>query len=765
MAPTVATGVLNAARMTQPNLGAVRRPRCVDRRPIFSRLAFAATCALPLALVSSLAPLLHAQLAPIASATQAPESAPAAAATRLATAPVIDGEFATDAAWADVPALTHFRQVEPVSGDPPSAETEVYLGYDDTHLYFAVIAHESAPANLVATQRKRDADLAGDDHVVLVLDPFLDQRNGYYFAFNPLGARLDALVRGGVTLNTDWDGLWSVVAQPTTSGWVAEGAIPLATLAFNPRAPAWGLNVERHFARTGERVRWHGPARQYEVSALANTGRLTGLTDLRRAAGFEVRPFSTLTYLHDRPAGRENVLFKPGLDVFYKLTESTTVVVTLNTDFADAEVDERQVNLTRFPVFFPEKRAFFLQDAGVFAYSLINRNPLPYYSRRIGIGPRGEVVDIVGGARISGREGRVNFGLLGVQTESSGPLEAKQLGVARVLVNATDEIGVGVIGTYGDPRTNGDAWLGGFDLNYNTGRLFGRPASPFQGSLYYEHTDSTGRDGDAAAFGWGAIYDSPTWGVTSYLDRVGEDFYPALGNVSQAGVTTYYLKTDYEFNPAPFKKVVPLVSYNRRQSLVYDAREAENVGPEVLLETPRGDTLLLRTLLQYERLPAPFTVANGVTVRPGEFSGEHYEAALTFSKTRPLAGSASIARKLYYGGTQTLYKSTLTWRPGPIFNLDAAFDYTDVELPYAHFPVRLMKLGGAVQFSPELVWSALAQYDNLSRSVGFNTRVRWTYAPGGDVFFVINQGANVIDDRWDFTRTEISTKIGATWRF
>lgn len=683
---------------------------------------------------------------------------------RVDVAPTLDGVL-DEVGWRTVPALSAFRQVEPTPDGPPTERTEVFLAHDTHQLYFAVIAHDASPSGIVATQRKRDADLSGDDNLVLVLDPFLDQRNGYYFAFNSLGARQDALIRGGITLNTDWDGLWKVVARRTETGWVAEGSIPLATLSFNSRAPAWGLNLERHIGRTGERLRWSGRQRQYEVNSLAAAGRLTGLTGLRRAAGLELRPFTTLTYLQDKPGGVETMRLKPGLDVFYKLTESTTAVLTFNTDFADAEVDERQVNLTRFPVFFPEKRAFFLQDAGVFSYSLINNNPLPYHSRRIGIGPRGEVVDLVGGARISGREGPLSFGLLGVRTGSSGPIEAKELAVMRLLVRLTDEVGAGVIGTWGDPRSNGDAWLAGFDLNYNTGRLFGRAASPFEGSLYFQTSDSTGRNRDSDAYGWAAKYDSPTWGFTSYLDRVGADYYPALGNVRQAGVWTVTGKLDYEFNPASLKRIVPSFSAVQRHSMIHDNREQETFGPEVVAETKRGDTLTLRAKVERERLPESFRVANGVVVRPGDFDGAHLEVAMTLSKSRPLSANLSAAKRLYYGGDQMIYRSTLTWRPSPIFNLDAAFDYTAVDLPYARFPVRLLKLGGAVQFSPELVWSVLGQYDNLSQAVGFNTRLRWTYAQGGDVFFVINQGANIINNRWDLTRTEVSSKIGATWRF
>lgn len=684
--------------------------------------------------------------------------------SRVVSAPEIDG-LLDDAVWTSGNALTAFRQVEPVAGGPPSEQTKVYLAYDDDRIYFAVVAYDQNPSRIVATQLRRDAPLSGDDNIVIALDPFLDQRNGYYFAFNALGARQDALIRGGVTLNTDWDGIWDVVARRTEDGWVAEGYIPVSTISFKTNVPAWGLNIERVIARTGERIRWNGTQRQFEVNNLANAGRLIGLSDLSREAGFELRPFLSGSIVRDNGTDETSTSFKPGFDLFYQLTASTTAVLTINTDFADTEVDDRVVNLTRFPVRFPEKRAFFLQDAGVFSYSLINNNPLRYYSRRIGLGARGEVVDIIAGARISGREGPVNFGFLTVATEDSGGIEAKQLSVGRVLFNLSDEASAGVIGTFGDPLSNGDAWLIGADLNYTTGSFLGRTANLVDASLYYQQTEATDRNGDSHAFGWGLKYDSPTWGFVSYLDRVGVDYAPKLGRVQQNGV--YYVtgKLDYEFNPEPFKAVAPAVTFNRRQSMIYNQRELLTYGAEMTAETQRGDILFLRVRAEDERLFDPFTVGNGVVVLPGEFSSERLEADLTFSNSRPLFATLGIARIPYYGGEQIEYSSTFSWRPSPIFNFDTGYNYTSVRLPYARFVVRLMRASARIQFSKNLIWSALAQYDSISESIGFNTRLRWTYAPGSDVYIVFNQGIETDQDRWEYTRSELNTKVAATFRF
>lgn len=678
--------------------------------------------------------------------------------------PRIDGVL-DDAAWQETPPLRDFRQVEPVEGAAPSELTEVRLAFDAKRIYFAVTAHDRQAGAIVATQRKRDADLADDDHVVMVFDPFLDRRNGYLFAFNALGAQRDALIEQGRLLNPNWDGLWDVVARRTADGWQAEGSIPLSSLSFNPHTDVWGFNVERRIAGRAERVRWQGSSRQYDVNSLAETGRLTGLAALQRGLGIEFRPYASLTFADDRRNGEQTTRFKPGFDLAYRLTDATTAVLTVNTDFADAEVDERQVNLTRFPITFPEKRAFFLQDAGIFSFSLINRTPIPYTSRRIGLGPRGEQIDLQGGLRVSGREGRVNFALLGVQTDSSGSLHAKQLGVARVRVNVFEESDFGVIGTWGDPLTNGEARLGGADFTYRSARFLGRPETNFEGSVWYQNSSATGRLRDSHAFGYEFTYDSPTWGATSYLDRIGRDYYPSLGFVTQTGIWQNTTKLDREFRPTGLKRVVPAISSNYRYSAIYHERELHAFGPEVTLESRRGDSLVLRAREEHERLPEAFKTGPGVTVQRGSFAGHYLEGALTLTKSRPLAASMAIIRKPYYGGRQLTYRSTVTWRPSPIFNFDGSYEYTGVDLGYAHFPVRLVKLAAAVQFSPRLVWSSLAQFDNLSQSVGFNSRLRWTYAPGADVFFVVNQGVDTANERWEFTRTELSTKAGATWRY
>ncbi len=708
-------------------------------------------------------PIIAAGLTILAAATGA-EPAGVWRPTRLAAPPRIDGVL-DDTAWQAIPPLVAFSQVEPVAGAAPSERTEVRLGWDEKNLYFAAVAHDAEPAGIVATQRKRDVDLGDDDHIVLVLDPFLDRRNGYLFAFNALGARRDALVENGFELNANWDGIWEVKSRRTPTGWIAEGAIPLSTMSFNPLAAGWGFNVERRIARRSERMRWRAPSLQYEVSMLPEAGLLAGLTGLRRGLGLELRPYASLTYVDDRRTGLASTRLKPGFDLFYKITDSTTAVLTVNTDFADAEVDERQVNLTRFALSFPEKRAFFLQDAGIFSFSLINSSPLPYNSRRIGIGPNGEQIDLLGGVRISGREGRVNFGTLAVRLDRSGGLDAKDLGVARVSVNIFEGSSAGLIATRGDPGTNGRAWLVGSDFTYRSSRLFGRASAPFQGSVWAQHTDADGRKEHNGAFGYEFLYDSRTWGLSSFFEKMGRNYYPALGFVRQTGIWQGNVKLDREFNPAGFKRVVPAFVLNRRYSDLYHGDEYSSAGPDLTVDTTRGDLFLLRFRAERERLPAAFRVANGVVVRPGRFDGTWIEASATFSKSRPLAFGVDVARKPYYGGTQTFIKNTLTWRPSPMFNFDGAFDYTAVELPYARFPVRLVKLGAAVQFSPDLVWSALCQYDNLTRSIGANTRVRWTFAPGSDVFFVVNQGIDTSADRWTSTRTELGTKAGATWRF
>jgi hypothetical protein len=287
-------------------------------------------------------------------------SSPVATARRTTETIHIDGRL-DESDWQRVEPIGPLHQREPVENSEPSEQTIVRVLYDDRALYIGVVCRDASAREIVSTQLTRDADLDVDDRITIVLDPFFDHRNGFFFQVNPAGARSDGQVsNNSETLSRDWDGIWSAAARMSDEGWVAEIEIPFKTLRFKPGQSTWGLNVERQIKRRQETDRWAAPRQNVWIGNLAKAGRLEGLDGLRQGLGLDVRPYVS--------GGAENGDgdFTGGVDLFKNITPNMNAAVTVNTDFAETEADIRQVNLTRFPLFFPEKRTFFLEGAGVF---------------------------------------------------------------------------------------------------------------------------------------------------------------------------------------------------------------------------------------------------------------------------------------------------------------------------------------------------------------------------------------------------------------
>ncbi|HYN01575.1 MAG TPA: DUF5916 domain-containing protein, partial [Vicinamibacteria bacterium] len=405
----------------------------------------------------------------VLSATPAATQPVSVAAARAARAdgPVkLDGRL-DEADWANAAPIGPLTQTEPEEGAPPGEATEVRVLRDDDNLYFGIRSFDRDPSGIAATKMGRDGDLEGDDHVLVVLDTFGDRRNGFFFAVTPRGARAEGQIsNNSESLNFDWDGIWDAAARVDGEGWTAELAIPFKTLRFKKEIAAWGLNVQRYVARRQETDRWTAARRDVWISNLSEAGRLEGLSGARQGRGLDVRPY--LSGGATDGAGE----VKAGGDVFMNVTPNLTASLTVNTDFAETEADDRQVNLTRFPLFFPEKRSFFLEGAGIFEAAGLgstNSDLLPFYSRRIGL-YRGEEVPILAGLKASGRVDRWNAGLLDVETGRTDGLDIdrQNLLAARVSRNLFRQSFVGGYLTHGNPSGAGGNTLAGIDARLAT---------------------------------------------------------------------------------------------------------------------------------------------------------------------------------------------------------------------------------------------------------------------------------------------------------
>ncbi|HEV2983558.1 MAG TPA: DUF5916 domain-containing protein, partial [Vicinamibacterales bacterium] len=346
------------------------------------------------------------------SASQPPESSlRRARARRTAAAIRVDGRLDEDA-WQQAEPIGTLVQREPLEGGEPSEATDVRILYDDRALYLGIVCRDRSPHDIVSTQLARDADLDVDDRITIVLDTFFDHRNGFFFQVNPAGARADGQVSNNAeTLSRDWDGIWNAVARITDEGWTVEIEIPFKTLRFRPGQTVWGLNVERQIKRWQELDRWTAARQNIWISNLAEAGRLEGLDGLVQGQGLDVRPYVSGF------AGSDSRGMAGGGDLFKNITPNVNAAITVNTDFAETEVDLQQVNLTRFPLFFPEKRAFFLEGAGIFDVAGLAHTTdlVPFFSRRVGL-LESLAVPIRVGAKLTGHQSDYNVGVLDVET-------------------------------------------------------------------------------------------------------------------------------------------------------------------------------------------------------------------------------------------------------------------------------------------------------------------------------------------------------------
>ncbi|HET6350443.1 MAG TPA: DUF5916 domain-containing protein, partial [Candidatus Krumholzibacteria bacterium] len=692
-----------------------------------------------------------------------------AAATRTDLRPVIDGVL-DDACWENASPCEHFTQVVPVEGAPPTERTVVRVLYDADNLYIAVRCFDSESGKVLARERRRDSSMDGDDNVEVVLDPFADRRNGYYFQLSAGGARTEGLIdasKGEIRL--EWDGIWYGKARRDEQGWTGEFAIPFKTIAFNPQAGAWGFNVQRTIRRKQELVRWSSPRTNSQVSRLADAGTLEGIADIKQGLGLTLKPFATS---HTQtPDGDTD--FKPGLDIFYRLTPSTTAAITTNTDFAETEVDARVVNLTRFPIFFPEKRAFFLQDATVFSFGGIFQSPIPFYSRRIGV-VGGVPKDILAGARVTGREGPVNFGFMDVQMKDDPALGSKNLSVGRVAFNVLHESTAGLIFTHGDPGSTGDNTLAGGDFNYRTSSVFGDQVLETHAWLMGSFSSRGpevedvpgGVDGNDLGFGGRISYPNDTWSGGMFAARYGPRFHPALGFIQRPG--TYEIDANFNrrWRPRAFIRRVDLGA-NQSIFLDLDGNMQTRQGglPTFVLEDQYGDVFSAEYDDNRDVLTDPFEIHEGVVIPTGDYRFGRASTTLQIAAARSLSPAFSFATGDYYTGTRTDYVGQLDWRPGGWLFASAYYEYDDVNLPEGAFIVRVMSARGDILFSPEFSWSTIAQYDSESKNLGFNSRVRWEVEPGQEVFFVVNKSYLREDGHLTNASGNVALKIGLTFRF
>ena len=685
----------------------------------------------------------------------------------LSVAVRVDGVL-DESEWTTAEAVDGFTQTDPREGATPTGRTVVRVLAGPKEIVIGIVCDDPSPSEIVSFSVRRDATLTSEDHVRLVLGPFLDGRSGYVFSVNPSGARYDGLINpGGESDNPDWDGIWNAATRRTSTGWTAEIWIPIQTLSFNPSLREWHFNVQRRIQRVLETDRWAFPLRQFQVTQTSRAGLLTGLPQFDLGRGVMIRPAVTTGGGIPAPSDDLDGTFQPSLDVTQRLGANVVASVTANTDFAETEVDTRRTNLTRFPLFFPEKRTFFLEGDDIFTFGLgLNQDVLPYFSRRIGL-VEGQEVPIIAGTKVNGRAGRTNFGGLVVGTNDKRGVVADEalMAVGRVKQNLGSESWLGAIATVGDPLARSGSWLTGADFTYATSRFRGD-----KNLLAGLWGLATGRDdlgGDSNAYGFKVDYPNDLWDIQLTAKRVGRNFDPSIGFVPRRSVYLYngQINNRTRLSRGPIQQLFHEFMPSLATDLSGNWESYRVFMAPVNWRFRSGDRFELNANPTGERLVEPFEIADGVFIPPGAYHWMRYRVEVGTAQKRRLYSQVTWWFGDFYDGDLDQIQWTGAWNPTPLVTVEFTGERNIGRLPSGRFTQTLVGNRLRVNISPDLSVASYVQYDTDSDSVGVNTRLRWTFSPVGDLFVVYNHNVREHLQRWQLDSNQLLVKLQYAFRY
>jgi len=695
---------------------------------------------------------------------------PTARSTAVRTPPRIDG-ILDDEAWKQAVPIGELTQVEPGFGIAPTEGSDIRFAHDADNLYMMIRCYDSEPDRIITTTRERDGLLEVDDRVEIVFDTFHDRRNAFFFQINAGGSKGDALItNNGANFNKPWDGLWDGVARIDDQGWCAELALPFKTLNFAEGQETWGFNIERYIGRKREQDRWGNVSRDYRLFNIYRAGDLTGITGAQQGIGLDVVPFFASHWRNDRVDDQKNLLGEPGFDLFYKIIPSLTFSLTVNTDFAETEVDSRQINLTRFPLFFPERRDFFLQDSGVFEFGFNNsggggdRAVIPFFSRRIGL-LNGEEVPILAGGKLTGRADDWGIGFLDVQTDDQSDLDGQNLFVGRLTKNVGSQSTVGGIVTRGNPAGTEDNTVYGLDATHRASVLDG--GRDLITTAFFLQADTEGVSGDQSSYGLDVSAPGDLWSWELGALEIQDDFQADLGFVPRPGIRRY--EGGVEYQPRPRAASVRQLEFSAETQVFTDTdNELETWFTEVQpfgIFFESGDAFRIEVEHTRDQLVEDFEIREGIVIPQDEYDFTLGRIELASAENRDLSASLTVEAGEFFDGHRSGYSVGLLWQPGALFNGGCSYGENDVSLPDGDFETKLAQLRANFSFSPEVSWNNFLQWDNEADTIGVQSRLRWIPVPHQEIFLVFNEEVASDSSHTVATFQDLSFKITYAVRF
>jgi hypothetical protein len=697
-------------------------------------------------------------------------------AIRLTSPLRLDGQL-DELLYREYQPMSDFIQTEPEAGAPATERTEVWVSFDAANVYVSVRLSESEPERMVVNEMRRDSqNILQNENFAFLLDTFYDRRNGFLFQFNPIGGRMDGQITNEGPYNSDFNPIWDVKVRRHADGWTAEAAVPFKSLRYRPgREQLWGFNARRI-------NRWKN-----EVSNLTRVPdgtSIAGITRVSQAATLvgvqapegrtlELKPYAISDVTTDhaaRPALRNKPGADVGADVKYGITQSLTADFTFNTDFAQVEADEQQVNLTRFSLFFPEKREFFLENQGLFNFGGANTNgtgdtPTFFYSRRIGL-DQGRIVPIDAGGRLTGQVGKYSLGLINIQTGGNDAqrLPGSNFTVARLRRDVLRKSAVGLIFTHRSEMASGAGANDAFGVD---GRWAFYQNLTF--NTYWAKTRTPGLRGEDTSHRLHMDYDGDRYGVSLNHLHVGDNFVPDVGFVRRDNMWRQFAQARFSPRPARISAV---------RKFTYEANINYTTNGDGMLET-RSRRATFKTELQnsdefefeledgYEAFNEPFHIATGVTIPAGGYDLRTLKTSWTFGQQRRASGKWFLERGSFYDGDRLAYGyNGARVNVTPQVAVEPGFSINRVSLPYGDFTATLISSRATYTVTPLMFVSGLVQYNSSNSSLGANVRFRWEYRPGSELFVVFNEGRDTARPGFpDVQNRAVVVKVNRLLRF
>lgn len=690
---------------------------------------------------------------------------------------ILDGSL-SESAWLDATPITNFRQQVPTEGGNPTERTEIRIIYDDNNLYIGAILFDSEPSKILAFQKRWDQSLGADDRFMWILDTFNDGRNAYFFEINPAGLMGDGLITvgQGINISKAWNGIWEANVKVTDIGWIAEIRIPFKTLDFNADQTEWGINFQRTVRRRSEEILWAGWRLNQGLFRPQDSGKLTGLKNLNQGIGLEIKPYSTVkptrTFSSNSPKN-DDFNADAGVDITYSITPSFRTSLSVNTDFAESEVDQRRVNLTRFPLVFPEQRSFFLEGSNIFNFAQ-SSSANPFFSRRIGL-VNGSPVPILFGLRAVGRAGNTNIGLYQIRTAKSDVNE-EDFTVARITQNIFKESRIGILytrrATMNDDLTPVRETFG-TDFEIATSTFMGNKNLQLQ-MYFIGHTLNDLNDSsefmDRTARGFRLSFPNfPFYGHTSYRE-FGTAYNPAVGIAPRNGFRRLQPVIGYTkvlSNHRIIRSLTTEIRYTNFMDMDFKPESIEFIYQPIEIVLESGDAIEFQTGFYSERLTEDFDIQrNGkYIISTGTYKHPFFRTEINSASYRLISTEFSFLREGYWNGTRTEYSGRVTVRPFIGVNITANWSREDIDLDSGSFYADVYRFRGNIDLTPFTSYTSIIQYDNLSQLMGLYQRFHWIITPGTNLYLVYTWNWQELNNRFTPLETSGSIKLSYTHRF